>query len=106
MNKYDKALNCILAHVKTFHLLYEISSFEKVEYERSKSLMWELLRKYKQLEKATPKKVIVNGIREGRQINTVSFICPSCEKHIGRDNFCKHCGQELDWSQEEEYDWE
>ena len=55
MKKYVKALSCILAHGKTFHLVYEMSSFEKVEYERSGSLMWELLSKYKQLEKALDK---------------------------------------------------
>lgn len=51
------------------------------------------------LEKQIPKKVIVHGIREGREVNIVSYTCPECSGHIGRDNFCKHCGQALDWGE-------
>ena len=53
------------------------------------------------LEKQIPKKPIIHGYREGREINTISFTCPNCNKHIGRENFCKHCGQALDWSDTE-----
>lgn len=50
------------------------------------------------LEKQIPKKPNIHGYREGREINTISYTCPICNKHIGRENFCKHCGQALDWS--------
>ena len=83
MNKYKVALKDIMCCVPYGKL------------KEQEELLEELV------EKATPKKVIVNGIREGRQINTVSFICPSCENHIGKDNFCKYCGQALDWKAEE-----
>jgi hypothetical protein len=53
------------------------------------------------LEKQMPKKPIIHGYREGREINTISFTCPICNKHIGRENFCKHCGQAIDWSDTE-----
>ena len=53
------------------------------------------------LEKQIPKKPNIHGFREGREINTISFTCPNCNKHIGRDNYCKHCGQALDWSDTE-----
>jgi hypothetical protein len=53
------------------------------------------------IEKQIPKKPIIHGYREGREINTISFTCPNCNKHIGRENFCKHCGQALDWSDTE-----
>lgn len=49
------------------------------------------------VEKTTTKKVIVNGIREGRTIKTVSYTCPSCGNRIGRGYFCEHCGQVLGW---------
>lgn len=53
------------------------------------------------LEKQIPKKPKIHGYREGREINTISYTCPVCNKHIGRENFCKHCGTALDWSDTE-----
>lgn len=53
------------------------------------------------LEKQIPKKPIVHGYREGREVNTISFTCPVCNKHISRENFCKKCGQAIDWSDTE-----
>ena len=55
----------------------------------------------KALEKQIPKKPIILGYREGRGVNTISYTCPICHKHISRDNFCKNCGQALDWSDTE-----
>ncbi len=52
-------------------------------------------------EKQISKKPNIHGFRDGREINTISFTCPICNKHIGRENFCKHCGQALDWSDTE-----
>lgn len=49
------------------------------------------------VEFRTPKKPRVHGFREGRLINTISYTCPMCNEHIGRDAYCKHCGQALDW---------
>lgn len=53
------------------------------------------------LEKQIPKKPTIHGYREGRGINTISYTCPVCNKHISRENYCKHCGQALDWSDTE-----
>ena len=53
------------------------------------------------LEKQIPKKPNIHGYREGREINTISYTCPVCNKHIGREDYCKHCGQALDWSDTE-----
>ena len=38
------------------------------------------------LQKQIPKKPIVHGYREGREINTISYTCPMCNEHIGREN--------------------
>ena len=53
------------------------------------------------LNKQIPKKPNIHGYREGREINTISYTCPVCHQHIGRDDYCKHCGQALDWSDTE-----
>ena len=53
------------------------------------------------LEKQIPKKPIILGYREGREINTISYTCPMCHKHTSKENYCKHCGQALDWSDTE-----
>lgn len=50
------------------------------------------------LEKQIPKKPNIHGHREGREINSISYTCPVCNQHIGREKYCKHCGQALDWS--------
>ena len=55
----------------------------------------------KALEKQIPKKPNIHGYREGREINAISYTCPVCNNHIGRDNFCKHCGNAIDWSDTE-----
>ena len=54
------------------------------------------------LSKQIPEKGNIHGIREGREINTVSYTCPVCHNHIGRDNYCKHCGQRLEWGDTDE----
>ena len=50
------------------------------------------------IKKQIPKEPLICGYREGREINTISYVCPICHKHISRENFCKYCGQALDWS--------
>lgn len=53
------------------------------------------------LEKQIPKKPIIHGVRD-RDINTISYTCPICNKHIWiTEDYCKRCGQALDWSEEE-----
>lgn len=53
------------------------------------------------LEKHIPKNVIIYGFSPNRMISSISYACPICDKHISRANFCKHCGQALDWSDSE-----
>jgi hypothetical protein len=53
------------------------------------------------LEKQIPKKPVTHGYREDREVNTISYTCPVCNKHIDIDYYCKHCGKALDWSEEE-----
>lgn len=49
------------------------------------------------LSKQIPRNPNIHGFDPSKLISSVSFTCPTCNKHIGRDAFCKHCGQKLGW---------
>ena len=54
------------------------------------------------LEKQIPKKPIKSENQVVRYVNT--YYCPTCELGITGTNiakWCYHCGQKLDWSDEE-----
>ena len=53
------------------------------------------------VEMRTPKKAIKHGFDPNKLISTVHYTCPMCNEHIGRDRYCKHCGQALDWSEDQ-----
>jgi len=56
----------------------------------------------KALEKQIPKKPIKSKKQVVRYVNT--YYCPTCELGITGTNiakWCYHCGQKLDWSDEE-----
>lgn len=46
-------------------------------------------------DKSTPKKVIKYSYAD-------ASACPSCGLAITADNYCKYCGQALDWSDEDD----
>lgn len=52
------------------------------------------------VDKATPKKPIKDEPSRIRYIPT--YVCPSCGQRFSGmiSNFCYHCGQKLDWSDE------
>lgn len=44
------------------------------------------------MKRATPKKPLnVSGV------NLNYGMCPECKEFLSRSNYCKHCGQRLDW---------
>lgn len=54
------------------------------------------------LEKQNPKKPVKADTQEFRHM--FIYICPSCSKEFsgtGIANYCYHCGQRLDWSDQE-----
>lgn len=67
----------------------------------SKDLMEEVARIEKTiiaaLKKQLPQKPNKHSFDPSKSISSVSYTCPICSKHIGRDACCKHCGQALDW---------
>lgn len=57
------------------------------------------------LEKQIPKKPVKSGNQVVRYVNT--YYCPICNLRITGANiakWCYHCGQKLDWSDENETD--
>lgn len=60
-------------------------------------------------EKETPKKVIklpykdIYGSVWGDSTTHYCNGCPVCKNNVGIDaNYCRHCGQKLDWSDKDE----
>lgn len=51
------------------------------------------------LEMQIPKKPIVHGFGEGREINTISYTCPNCDKHMSKEEHHCECGQALEWGE-------
>lgn len=57
------------------------------------------------LEKQIPKKPYDVNEKENDDFYYLGFICPSCNEAAVyqpyRPKFCKHCGQKIEWSEEE-----
>ncbi len=51
------------------------------------------------VDKATPKKPYYLNYG-GYQIG--HWKCPSCDLFVTQDNYCKYCGQALDWGDEDD----
>ena len=81
MNKYQEALDRKV-YVESEH--YD---------EKDINLLQELV------DKATPKKPYFLNYG-GYQIG--NWKCPICDGFVARDNYCKYCGQALDWSDEDD----
>ena len=70
--------------------------------EYQKPLMYAYEMAIQALEKQIPKKPIKSENQVVRYVNT--YYCPTCELGITGTNiakWCYHCGQKIDWSDEE-----
>lgn len=99
MTDIQKAIKFAESEIKSLELAPEINGCEMTEWWKEQIKIWKTA--MSALEKRMPKKPNIHGLREGREINTISYTCPICNKHISRDNYCKHCGQALDWGDRE-----
>lgn len=55
------------------------------------------------VDKATPKKPIINHICNEIEGDIDYGVCPICERPLGYAfNYCEDCGQALDWSDEDD----
>ena len=93
MNKYQEALSSILF---TLHLRVKPKILGNCEDENLEVLQ-ELVDTYPEYlelkERATPKKPIYES-----KLMRYGYRCPICRWFV-EDDFCKNCGQKLDWSE-------
>ena len=58
----------------------------------------------KAMELQVAKKLTAIDERIGESYYYLAFVCPTCDETVigqpYRPNYCKHCGQKLDWSEE------
>ena len=94
-----KAIKFFDEEIRRLELAPEINGCEMTEEWQEQMEIFKVARAA--LEKQVPKKPIMLGYREGREINTISYTCPICNKHTSKENHCKYCGQALDWSDTE-----
>lgn len=91
MNDYQQALN----NVKDF-------CGRRFECSTEKSWLYEEIETLKELvDKATPKKPIKDSVQDVYYLT--KYTCPTCGgKFTGTiSDYCYHCGQKLDWSEDE-----
>ena len=97
MNKYEKAIDTLIK--SDFKFFVYKGQTEKMEAPRMFDLYhFEILTLQELVEKATPKKPT-----EKKPFgNATYYNCPNCNIGIGTSaNYCRKCGQALDWSVEE-----
>lgn len=89
MDKYQEALKKVEKSCISDAMEFNYGKLLE-EVEKALSLLQELV------NKATPKKpyfLNYGGYKIG------NWKCPSCDLIITKDNYCKCCGQALDWSE-------
>jgi predicted RNA-binding Zn-ribbon protein involved in translation (DUF1610 family) len=85
MNKYQKAIHYFkgLPLTITFAFNNYIESLQEL------------------VDKETPMEVNMEYYHLEDEYQHPIYSCPKCGKHINdEDNYCRHCGQRLDWSEE------
>ena len=100
MNKYQEALDYAKKHLDSKQDLEKVGVLQEL------------------VDKATPKKPILSDSQKDEEqtdiydengfIDPIVSICPNCRKYGIFDfeygekfNYCKHCGQAIDWSDED-----
>lgn len=110
MNKYQEALDYIESIVIDEDVLRIFDSPNYLPLIKNHiKLLQELIDK----EKETPKKPIKvksaddSSVREGSLVYLMThfYKCPNCHRFLGTSfleisMYCRHCGQKLDWSDE------
>lgn len=104
MNKYQEALNFLCDHAMEYIEDFDLEEYECGDYypldketlNANKSVLQELI------DRATPVKPIKDAESKIRYMQT--YTCPNCGGGFSGtiSNFCYHCGQALDWENENE----
>lgn len=95
----NKAIKFFETEIRSLELAPELNGCEMTEEWQEQMDIFKAAKEA--LKKQIPKKPNIHGYREGREVNTISYTCPACNKHVSRDAYCKHCGQALDWGDRE-----
>ena len=89
MNKYQEALDNLIK-IETERTFKRIGTFFHPNCDTLQELV----------DKETPKKIVQKQVK-----HWIDYHCPSCNHKLRRDTqykYCPHCGQKLDWSEENE----
>lgn len=97
-NKYQEALNRVATTCKCF-ADYEMGLDMATKEDQTATYILQVL-----VDKETPKKVIklpfkdIYGYLWGDSKTHYYNGCPVCKNNVGISaNYCRHCGQKLDW---------
>lgn len=105
MNKYQAfdILNNLFIRINLYGVS-ELSQYESNEIYDALNIFKELIDKdiyYTHLsDKATPKKPYLNYPNKKAVLILNPYRCPICKLDVDYD-FCQHCGQAIDWSEDE-----
>lgn len=100
MNKYRESLDYITSSVCENCDCNSDVGCTGCDVLKSQQVLKELI------EKQTPKKPNLegDGYDDKGQLMYDTWICPNCEEHYELDyeeyDYCPHCGQRIDWSDE------
>lgn len=106
MNKYQKAYDYLSLYIAScpFEDTEEDSHIEYGTQSHFKFEQWKTIKEL--VDRATPKKPLID---ENWEMAGYYYVCPNCRsllckfgKEYDYGFYCSQCGQELDWSEEDD----
>lgn len=94
MNKYLEKLK------EAIVIIYHQPCFSEKQKEQIINTVIEVCEKAEKYDKKETLKKPYYLNYGGYQVG--NWKCPSCDGIVARDEYCKHCGQKLDWSDKDE----
>lgn len=109
MNKYQEALDCVFNTIYGHKAFYkELKQFREKHKQYPEDVLQELVDivpEYRELKEwrtpMRPIKKLDDDFDYEFDDSYTHHYCPICENEV-EDTYCPHCGQALDWSEENE----